>query len=323
MEVSVVIPAYNAEKTIGKCIVSILNQSFGGDYEIIVVDDGSKDGTGKIVQKILKGNKNVRLVKQPNGGPAKARNRGARESKGKLVLFTDSDCIADKNWIKEMVAPFKAGNIVGSQGRYKILNPDSLVARFVQYEIEERYERMAKIGSIDFIGSYSAAYKRDVFLQFNGFDESFKIASGEDPEISYRMAAKGLKMIFAPKAIVYHPHPDSLKRYLKMKYGRGYWGQLLYKKHPEKKKGQAYNSMFYFLHIPLTCLLSLLALVFLPLNYWFSVLSVILLIMFSLPSAISIARKEWGFLFFGPILINLRNLAIGAGIFMAMIKRKF
>ena len=318
MDVSVIIPAYNSEKTIEATVKSVLNQSFKGLYEIIVVDDGSKDKTAEVVSQIK--DKKVVLVRQSNKGPASARNCGARKAKGNIILLTDSDCVAEKNWIEEMVRPFRNSDIVGAQGRYKILNKKSLIARFVQYEIEERYQRMEKLKQIDFIGSYSAGYRRDVFLKFGGFDESFKTASGEDPEISYRMADKGLKMVFAPKAIVHHPHPDSLKRYLKMKYGRGYWGQLLYKKHPEKRKGQAYNSMFYFLHIPVTCLLSLLAVVFLPINYSFSLMSIILLIAFSMPSAISMAKFEKKFILIAPILINLRNLAIGYGIVMAKIK---
>ena len=263
----------------------------------------------------------VFLINQTNKGPAAARNAGAKKAKGNIVLFTDSDCVPEKSWVKEMLEPFKRKEVIGVQGRYKILNKNSLVARFIQYEIEERYERMGKQKYIDFIGSYSAGYRRDVFLKFGGFDESFKTASGEDPEISYRMADKGLKMVFAPKAIVCHPHPETIKKYLKTKFYRGYWGQLLYKKHPEKRKGQAYNSIYYFLHIFFTCLLSLAVLVLLPISYYFSLGFLIALLMLSMPSTIEIAKLERKFLVLAPFLINLRNLAIGAGIFAAIVRK--
>ncbi len=321
MDCSVVIPAYNAEKTITGTLGSLLNQDFKGTYEVVVVNDGSGDKTENIVKEIIRksGNK-IKLINQPNQGPAAARNNGAKAARGNIVLFTDSDCVAEKNWVKEMLKPFADEGVVGVQGRYRIYNKDSLVARFVQYEVEERYQRMEKQKLIDFIGSYSAGYKRDVFLKFGGFDISFKKASGEDPEISYRMADKGLKMVFAPKAIVYHSHPDTLKKYLKMKYGRGVWGELLYKKHPQKKKGQAYNSVFYFLHIMLTCLLSLFLVLFLPINYTVSVALLLLLIILSIPSTISISRFEKKFLLIAPLFINLRNLALGLGIVAGKIR---
>ena len=322
MEVSVVNPAYNAEKTIERALDSLFNQTFEGRVEVIVVNDGSKDKTQEIVKNIIKKSKSkITLISQKNQGPAAARNAGAKAAKGKIVLFTDSDCVPEKDWVKEMLEPFKEKGIVGVQGRYRIFNKEKVVARFVQYEIEERYKRMEKQKYIDFIGSYSAGYRRDVFLEFDGFDTSFKKASGEDPEISYRMADKGLKMVFAPNAIVYHSHPESLKKYLKMKYGRGYWGNLLYKKHPEKKMGQSYNSVYYFIHIFLTCLLSLLAAVLLPVNYLFSLAAILTLIILSIPSTISIAKFEKKFLLVGPLFINLRNIAIGAGVFAAKIKK--
>lgn len=321
MEVSVVIPAYNSEKFIIRTLESLLRQSFAGKFEIIIVNDGSKDKTENVVKAFSKKHKNIKLISQANQGPAAARNAGAKAAKGDIILFTDSDCVPEKNWMEAMVGPFKDTEIVGVQGRYRIYNKESLVARFVQYEIEERYQRMEKQKNIDFIGSYSAGYRKSVFLEFGGFDISFKKASGEDPEISYRMADKGLKMVFAPKAIVYHSHPDTLKGYLKMKYGRGYWGELLYKKHPEKKKGQSYNSIYYFLHIFLTCLLSLLAAVLLPFSYWYSSAAILILIILSMPSTISIAKSEKKFLLIAPLVINLRNIAIGAGVFVAKVRK--
>ncbi len=322
MDVSVIVPAYNAEKTIQTTLSSLLDQSFKGMYEIIIVNDGSKDKTVGIVKNIIKKNPNIRIINQINRGPAAARNAGSKAANGKILLFTDSDCIPEKNWIEEMISPFKNSEIVGVQGRYKIFNKDSLIARFVQYEIEERYQRMEKQKNIDFIGSYSAAYKGETFLKFGGFDEQFKKASGEDPEISYRMADAGLKMVFAPHAIVLHHHQDTLKKYLKMKYGRGYWGHLLYKKHPKKKTGQSYNSISYFLHIMLTCVLGLLFVAFLPINFLVSITMVAVLLILSLPSTIHISKFEKKFIFIAPILINLRNLAIGLGILAAVLKGK-
>jgi cellulose synthase/poly-beta-1,6-N-acetylglucosamine synthase-like glycosyltransferase len=233
--ISVIVPAFNSEKTIKKTIEAILSQKTKEKIELIIVDDASQDNT---VNEIKKFSEKINLIQlKENSGPAKARNTGAKKAKGEIIIFTDSDCIPEKNWLKEMVKPFKDKEVIGVQGAYKT-KQKNLIAKFVQLEIEERYnlmkKEMQKKGSIDFIGSYAAAYKRKIFLEFNGFNESFPIASGEDPELSYRMEKKKLKLVFNEKAIVYHLHPESFLKYLKTKFYRGYWRIPLYKKHKEK-----------------------------------------------------------------------------------------
>jgi len=100
--ISIIIPAYNAEKAIKECLSSLTNQSLSRNkYEIIVVDDGSTDRTCEIAKKYK-----VNVISQGNGGPAVARNRGAREARGDILIFTDSDCIADKDFIEKMIKPF-------------------------------------------------------------------------------------------------------------------------------------------------------------------------------------------------------------------------
>jgi cellulose synthase/poly-beta-1,6-N-acetylglucosamine synthase-like glycosyltransferase len=237
--ISVIIPAYNAEKTISSTLEALLNQNYSKNkYEIIVVDDGSADNTKIIVKKFKK----VKLIQQKHKGPAAARNLGVKHAKGDIVLFTDADCIPDKNWIRYMIEPFKNPEIVGVSGTYKTLNKESLIARFVGYEIEQRHEKMKKQKCIDFIGTFSAAYRKNIFLQFGGFDTCFKTSSGEDIEFSYKLADCGLKMVFQPKAFVYHKHPDNLQKYLKQQFFRAFWRNLMYwKKHREKILGDSYT----------------------------------------------------------------------------------
>ena len=94
---SLIIPAYNSEKTIPLCLDAALNQRISKDkYEIIVVDDGSIDNTANIVSKY----DSVKLIRQSNHGPATARNRGAQEAQGGILIFTDSDCEIDADFIK-------------------------------------------------------------------------------------------------------------------------------------------------------------------------------------------------------------------------------
>ena len=79
-------------------------------------------------------------------------------------------------------------------------------------------------------------------MEKRGFDEKFRMASGEDPDLSFRLAGQGIKMVFAPKAIVAHYHPSSLWKYWKTKFYRAYWRVLLYKKHPAKTMRDSYTN---------------------------------------------------------------------------------
>jgi glycosyltransferase involved in cell wall biosynthesis len=228
--VSIVIPAYNAERTIGDCLKALSEQDFTGDFEIIVVDDGSSDSTPGIASRF----ENVRLLKQENAGPAAARNKGAQEAKGDIILFTDSDCVPEGDWVSQMVRSFEEDpGISGVKGRYRTRQKE-LVARFVQFEYEDKYDYMKRHRYIDFIDTYSAGFKRDVFLQMQGYDPGFPVACAEDVELSYRMSSQGYKMVFNPRAVVYHIHPSGLWNYLRKKYKFAYWRMLAVKKNPDK-----------------------------------------------------------------------------------------
>jgi len=236
MKASVIIPAYNAEATIGQCLESMTRQSFK-NFEIIVVDDGSKDRTPEIVQEFSK----IRLLKQKNAGPAVARNKGAKEAKGEIIIFTDSDCVADRNWLEEMLKPFSEKNVAGVQGMYKSKQKE-IIARLIQLEIEQRYAKMMKHKFIDFIGTYSAAYRKNVFEEMKGFDTSFPIASGEDTDFSFRVSRAGYKMVFNKKAIIFHTHPTRFFKYLRIKFFRAYWRTKVYKRHKDKMIKDSYTS---------------------------------------------------------------------------------
>src|SRR6185437_16896605 len=116
-----------------------------------------------------------------------------------------------------MLAPFDDPETVGVKGAYRT-RQKHIVARFVQVEYEDRYRRMAKFSNIDFIDTYSAAFRRDKFLEARGFDTNFPVACAEDAELSYRMSACGWRMEFAPEAIVYHTHTATVSRRLGQEY---------------------------------------------------------------------------------------------------------
>jgi glycosyltransferase involved in cell wall biosynthesis len=227
--VSIVIPTFNGASRIGNCLQALHDQATRWDAEILVIDDGSTDNTGEVVR----GYSNVRLITQKNAGPAAARNRGASEATGEILLFTDDDCVPTANWLDAMLEPFHDPEVVGAKGVYRS-RQKSIAARFVQIEYEDRYRLMASFLYIDFVDTYSAAFRRERFLEMGGYDTSFPVACAEDIELSYRMSARGWKMKFAPAAVVYHTHPDTLSRYLKKKYKFAFWRVLAVRKNPGK-----------------------------------------------------------------------------------------
>jgi cellulose synthase/poly-beta-1,6-N-acetylglucosamine synthase-like glycosyltransferase len=314
MKASVVIPAYNATDTIENTL-SALEEQTEKDFEVIVVDDGSADDTREIVARYP-----VKLLAQDHRGPAAARNLGARAAKGDILVFTDSDCTPAKTWLGEMLKPFKEPEIVGVQGRYKTMQRE-LIAKFAQYEIEERYERMSRWKYIDFIGSYSAAYRRDAFLQAGGFDEGFPIASGEDPDLSFRLSKKGYKMVFNGNAVVYHRHPSVLSDYLKKKFNRAYWRVALYKKHAGKAIKDTYTPQLLKVQIGMFYLFILSLFTLYTWNFTLPLVSFFLLLSTALPNSLRNFTRDARVGLASPAIILMRTTVFGIGLIYGLFKR--
>jgi len=227
---SVVIPVWNDTKRLPACLASLEKQVTRYSYEVIVVDDGSTEDIQTCVAPFPR----VTLIHQAHAGPAVARNRGAREARGAIVLFTDSDCSPTPGWIEAMVRPFMGSpEVVGVSGAYET-DQRAVVPRLIQAEYEQRYRMLARRPSIDYISTDSAGYRRAVFLEHGGFSEAFLQACAEDGDLSYRLSAARLRLVFSPQAIVKHYHPDSLMWYWRRKYKYSYWRMLAFRRSPSK-----------------------------------------------------------------------------------------
>lgn len=321
MNVSVIIPAYNAETVIGQCIDALLQQTISMDeYEIIVVDDGSKDGTAEIVKSY----NNVGLIQQANRGPACARNEGAKSASGEIIIFLDADCEPTPNWLREMLTPFGQDDVVAAKGAYRT-KQNSLMARSVQVEFEYKYHRLAKGKYIDFVDSYSAAFRKTVFDEVGGFDTSFPAACAEDADLSFRLAQKGLKMVFNPDAIVYHIHPSTLYDYLKRKYRYSYWRALVTKRYPTQSFKDSYTPLSFKI------LLLLIPMILCSIIYFllggaarFSLLLLVFggFFIATLPFSVHAILRDWRVGIIAPFILCLRaitqfcGLIIGGAVFL-------
>jgi len=227
---------YNGATTLDACLRALAMQTVDPSrYEVIVVDDGSTDGSAEIAAE-----HGMTLIRQARQGAAAARNRGAQQAHGLILLFTDADCEPLPTWIEEMLAPFADSAVAGAKGTYRT-RQQSLVARFTQAEYEEKYDRLARLERIDFVDTHAAAYRRDLFLEAGGFDASFPAALVEDQELSYRLAERGHKLVFAPAACVYHQHPATTWHYARRKIQLGRWKVRVHLRHPAKAVRDSYT----------------------------------------------------------------------------------
>lgn len=318
MWISVIIPAYNSEKAINQTVKSVLNSDIPKNkFEVLVIDDGSKDNTVKISKQF----EQVKVFSRKHRGPAAQRNFGVEMAKGDIIFFTDSDCIIPKDLLRRTINNFKKYDIVGAGGVYKTLNKESFIARYVGYEIGFRHEKEKRF--TDFLGTYCCAYKRDVFLRSGGFNEKFLTASGEDPELSFRLS-KQYKLLLDKKMFVWHPHPNTIRKYLKNQYWRAYWRVLMYKKFPKKIFGESYTGK----EIPIASFfmsLFILTLILSVLNIKIFYVSIMSLILFYL-----VYYRFLGFLFKTEkmqfisafLILFLRTLVCFSGFFYGLISIK-
>jgi glycosyltransferase involved in cell wall biosynthesis len=309
---SVIIPAYNAENTIDACLNALEKQTITFErIEIIVVDDNSTDAT---VCKV-KQHKDIKLLSQEHKGPAAARNLGADRARGKILIFTDADCVPSSNWAEQMIKPFQDSEVVGVKGVY-LSQQKSFIARFVQLEYEDKYDQMACETRIDFIDTYSAAYCRNIFLKEGGFDTTFPTACVEDQEFSFRLAAKGYKMVFARDAQVYHIHANTLEKYWRKKFKIGYWKVYLHKKHPKKIIRDSHTPQILkaqillipcFLIAGLFCILN-------PALWRICLVPSTVFFITTIPFVIKAWRKDRQVALISPLILFIRTLSLSIGL---------
>jgi len=310
MKASVIVPVRNGSAVIHRCLHALASQDLPRDqYEIIVVDDGSTDDTVAFVA----GFPDVRLLSTPPRGPAAARNRGIAAAQGDVILFTDADCAPRSDWARTMLDGLERSGADGAKGIYET-HQRSLVARFVQIEYETRYARMARRAHIDFIDTYSAAYRREVLTKVGGFDERFPFPSVEDQELSFRVTERGYRLAFVPDAVVDHLHAATVRAYARKKFRIGYWKVAVLAAHPGRAIDDAHTPQSLKAQIILTYLLgaTLLASPLLATLLPAALIGASLLATWA-PFIAYAARRDLAVTAVCPGLLLVRAAALGAG----------
>ena len=304
--ISIIIPAYNAAHTLEACIQALQQQITDETYEIIVVNDASTDNTVNVATAVGADH----IISKGKLGKSGTRNAGAQAAQGDILLFTDSDCEPLPNWIERMITPFRQDpNIIGVKGAYYSRQTE-LVARFTQVEVEERYDRMSQLPTTNFIDTYAAAYKRHIFLENGGFDTS--LPEVEDQDFSFRLAAKGYKMVFVPEARVYHRHTISASHYFRRKFAIGKWKAMLMHRHPERIVSDSRTPQLLKVQMGFTLLLppALIASLIWPSLTWGLFAVILGFIISCLPFLIKTARRDAPVLLIALPMLFLRAVAL-------------
>ena len=224
--VSVVVCAYNAERTMDRCLASLAVLNYP-DYEVIVVNDGSRDRTLEIAESY----DYCRIISQPNKGLSAARNVGAEAATGEIVAYTDSDCVADPDWLTYLVARMEAGNLVACGGPNFPPPEDNLVPAAVAVAPGGPTHVLISDEVAEHIAGCNMAFRRDVLQQLGGFDPIYR-AAGDDVDICWRFQDAGYTIGFSPAAVVWHFRRNTVAAYCAQQRGYGKAEALVYSKHP-------------------------------------------------------------------------------------------
>lgn len=205
--ISIIIPLYNAERTLEKCLNAVFDSRFQ-NFEVLVVDDASTDSSIKIAEsfpcKVLK--------LAHNQGPSVARNHGARNAKGDVLLFIDSDIVIQRDTLNLFADSLKS--YCGVFGIYtQKPGTDGLLSLYQNFYAHKSIKETRELTSM--LYSYCVAIKKDAFLEIGGFDESWRRPTFEDVQLGLRLTESGHRIYLNKTIKVVHHVNFNTKRFIK------------------------------------------------------------------------------------------------------------
>ena len=234
MNVSIVIPTYNRKSILEKCLKALEKQILNSNvsnYEIVVVDDGSTDGTPSWIRSNSEILPHVVLYEQEHGGPALGRNLGVIKSKYEVIIFIDSDLVVLEDfvtshvnkllsfWKKNKIKCFTYGSVINTSN---FKNPESEVYKLTDF-------------SFAYFATGNVAISKELLLSVGLFDTSFSLYGWEDLELGERLKKIGTKLVKCPEAVGFHWHPPfdcgQIESLISQEKERARMALVFYKKH--------------------------------------------------------------------------------------------
>jgi O-antigen biosynthesis protein len=226
--VSVVICAYNAERTMRPCLESLRKLDYP-NYEVVIVDDGSRDRTAEIAMDFPE----FRLIRQPNKGLSVARNVGLHAARGEIVAYTDSDCVVDPHWLTLVTRAMVEGSLDGCGGPNYAPHEDGRVEACVAASPGAPCHVLVSHDRAEHLAGCNMAFTKAALEKIGGFDPQFTSA-GDDVDICWRMLGAGFKLGFCPAAFVWHFRRNTIQAYYGQQRGYGRAEAMLYARYPER-----------------------------------------------------------------------------------------
>jgi len=221
--VTVVIPTHARPRQLTACLAALVGQRLEVPWEVVVVDDGSPEPLDSIAEEFHQ-RLDLRIERQANAGPARARNRGVAVARGQFIAFTDDDCLPEPDWLgvllrREALTP---GAMVGGT-TINGLDGD-LFASASQLIVDLVYDHFnADPCRATFLTSNNILCSRERFEAIGGFDVTFPRAGAEDRDFCDRWKTAGWPLVWEPAARIEHRHAQTLRKFvdLHFRYGRG------------------------------------------------------------------------------------------------------
>ncbi len=236
---SVVVPTYNRSADLRAVVDAVERMTVpdGWQLELVVVDDGSSDGTWSWLER-RRSNLRFSAARQPNSGPARARNLGVAAAAGEVVLFLGDDTVPQPGWLAHHIEHHQLSEEPVAVLGYTSF-PRSWRSPFLrwinEYGAQFGYLLIDDPGEVPFNFFYTSniSLPRQIFLQLGGFREDFPAAAWEDIELAYRAAQQGLRIVYQPRARTVHRHRIRPRTFCLRQRTVGRSGAVFMRLHPE------------------------------------------------------------------------------------------
>jgi GT2 family glycosyltransferase len=225
--VSVVVCTYNGSRTLSECLTHLKRVDYP-DYEIILVDDGSRDTSAAIGREF-----GARVVSTENRGLSAARNTGLELASGELIVYLDDDAYPDPHWLRYLAASFRGSGHAAVGGPNLAPPGDGEIAECVVNAPGGPVHVLLSDLEAEHIPGCNMAFRKSCLQAIGGFDAQFR-AAGDDVDVCWRLQQRGWTIGFHPAALVWHHRRNSLRAYWKQQQGYGKAEGLLERKWPEK-----------------------------------------------------------------------------------------